>query len=166
MNRRSAIRCYASISAGMLLLPSCLINNKPAGKETLIAELAETIIPATDTPGAKDLAAHLFVLKMVNDCASKEEQQKFFKGMEAFTAACTKTAGKPFVDCTPEQRTAFLQQLETAKDKNTDQHNFYYTTKYLTIEAYTTSKFFLTKVNVYKLVPGHFNGCVPVKTGA
>ena len=86
--------------------------------------------------------------------------------MDAFTAACTKTAGKSFVDCNTEQRKAFLQKLEAAKDKNTDEHNFYNTTKYFTIEAYTTSKFFLTKVNVYKLVPGHFNGCVPVKKSA
>ena len=166
MNRRSAIRCYVSISAGILLLPSCLNEKKPAGKETLIAELAGTILPKTDTPGAKDLAAQLFVLKMVNDCTSKEDQQKFLKGMEAFTAACEKTSGKSFIDCTPEQRTAFLQQIETATDKKTDQHFFYNMVKHFTIQAYTSSKFFLTTINVYKLVPGRYHGCVPVKTTA
>ncbi len=48
----------------------------------MLAELAETILPKTDTPGAKDLAAHLFALKMVDDCYTKTNQEKYMKGMK------------------------------------------------------------------------------------
>lgn len=49
-----------------------------------MAELCETILPATDTPGAKDLSAHLFVLKMIDDCYKKDHQQQFSNGLKDF----------------------------------------------------------------------------------
>jgi hypothetical protein len=180
INRRHAIKQFLFVSAAVALIPSCVQpdNKQKASiilkklsidpeQEKLLAELSETIIPATDTPGAKDISAHLFVLKMMDDCASKEDQQKFMKGMEAFTTQFkTLSAGKSFIESTPEQRVAFVQQLQTATDKNTDLNNFYHTVKRLTIQAYTSSKFYLTKINVYKLIPGPYHGCVPVKASA
>jgi len=95
LNRRQALKRLAIITAGVSLIPSCmqdknkasiLLKNLQVGgdQEQLLAELAETIIPATDTPGAKDISAHLFVLKMMDDCYTKEDQQKFMRGLEQF----------------------------------------------------------------------------------
>jgi hypothetical protein len=177
INRRHAIKQFLFVSAGIALIPSCMQDKSKASvilknlvidnrQEKLLAELSETIIPVTDTPGAKDISAHLFVLKMIDDCYGKEDQQKFMKGMEAFNTQCKIQFGDYFAICTPEQRTTFLQQAETGKDKGADLNFFYNTTKRLTIQAYTSSKFYLTKINVYKMVPGRYHGCVPVKTSA
>jgi hypothetical protein len=41
---------------------------------------------------------------------------------------------------------------------------FYQGTRGLTIEAYTTCEYYLTKIRGYKMIPGKFQGCVPLKT--
>jgi Gluconate 2-dehydrogenase subunit 3 len=177
VNRRHAIKQFLFVSAGVALLPSCMQQTSKASvilknlaidgsQEKMLAELSETIIPATDTPGAKDISAHLFVLKMMDDCYSKEDQQKFIRGMEAFNTQCKTASGHSFIDCTPEQRNTYLDKIEKDSKSVADQHFFYNTVKRLTIQAYTSSKFYLTKINVYKLVPGPYHGCVPVKTSA
>lgn len=129
----------------------------------MLAELVETIIPATSTPGAKELSAHLFTLLMLDDCYNKEDQQKWLKGMEDFEAASKKMNGKSFLESNATQRAALLTSMEAAKDDKDDVAFFYRTTKRLTIQAYTSSKYFLTNVNVYELVPARYHGCVPLK---
>ena len=177
VTRRQAIQQFLFVSAGMALIPACMQDKSKASiilknmvidgdQEKMLAELAETIIPATSTPGAKDISAHLFALTMLDDCYKKEDQQQFIKGMEQFEKTCSTKFGHSFAACTPEQRTSFLQQIESAKDSKDDLQFFYNTVKRLTIQAYTTSKFYLTNINIYKLVPGRYHGCVPVKASA
>ena len=43
-----------------------------------------------------------------------------------------------------------------------DLHAFYRTNKRLVIRGYLGSQYFLTKIEVYELVPGRWHGCVPV----
>src|SRR6185295_2251084 len=93
MNRRAAIRNFVVFSAGVALIPSCMqegksrpsvtLKNIPltGEQEKMLAALTETILPKTNTPGAADLASHLFVLKMVDDCYEKSDREKFIKGM-------------------------------------------------------------------------------------
>lgn len=173
VNRRSAIKQLLYVSAGMALLPACLQNTSRASlalknisvdgdQEKMLAELVETIIPATTTPGAKELSAHLFTLIMIDDCYKKEQQQRWLNGMKAFEQAGKKLNGQRFLESTAPQRAALLTSLEATKD-DSDAAFFYRATKRLTIQAYTTSKYFLTKVNIYELVPARFHGCVPMK---
>lgn len=170
MQRRTLIKQLVFSTGAVLLIPSCMQDTSKASillkkisiggsQEKLLAELAETIIPATDTPGAKDISAHLFALKMLDDCYKKEDQEKFMKGLKAFEK---KTDGK-FVKMPLPEKETLLRELEAKKTGDADLDYFYSTTKRLTIQAYTTSKFYLTKVQVYQLIPGHFSGCVPVK---
>ncbi len=156
-----------------LLLPACaenkdrtsveLKNLKIDGdQEQLMAELAETILPKTDTPGAKDLNATLFTLLMIDDCMDKDGQKKFVRGMKDFEKAAKSKLGTDFVEAPADRRLAFV----TAQDQNkeeSDLHFFYSTVKRYTVQAYTTSQYFLTKVQVYELVPGRYHGCVPLK---
>ena len=131
----------------------------------MLAELAETIIPKTDTPGAKDISAHLFALKMVDDCSSKDDQDKFVKGLTAFENMAKKELGKSFTEATTERRAKLLTQLEGQKEQEhkDDAAQFYGKMKGLTIQAYTSSQFYLTKVQIYELIPGRYHGCVAVK---
>ena len=115
VNRRTALRQFLVISAGAALLPSCLQDRSKStillknfqvdeAEEKLLAELAETIIPATSTPGAKDISAHLFALKMLDDCYSREDQKKFLKGLQQLEEAARAATGQSFIKCTPAQR--------------------------------------------------------------
>lgn len=174
MRRRTLIKHLFVVSAGMALVPACREDRAKAGflyknlkigpdEEALLAELAEAIIPKTTTPGAKDISAHLFALKMMDDCRSADEQQAFLDGLRAFSESAEDSAGRSFEAMDAAQRKKFLGGLEQQGDKKDPAAAFYHTMKRLTIQAYTSSEFFLTKVQVYEMVPGRYHGCVPVK---
>lgn len=177
MNRRTVIKNFLVFSAGAALIPSCLHEESKASillknikvssdQEKMLAELAETIIPKTNTPGAKDISSHLFVLMMVDDCYATEDQQKFIKGMEQFDAFAKKNSGESFLQATTAQKNALLKKIETKKDVPEEVAAFYAMTRRLTIQSFTSSKYFLTNIQVYKLIPGRFQGCVPVKNNS
>src|SRR4030095_14594911 len=122
-NRRVAIQQLLLIWAGAAFLPSCMQNEQKVSiplklihitpaDENMLAELSETILPKTDTPGAKDLMAHLFVLKMVDDCATKKDQEKYMQGMKAFEEFVLKKTGKTFVENSPVERNAFVGEMD------------------------------------------------------
>ena len=174
INRRKLLKQFVVMGAGIALVPACLQDKSKssillknvsisAGEEKLLAELCESIIPKTNTPGAKDISAHLFVLKMIDDCAVKEDREKFVRGITAFTEFSKTVAGKHFIDCSGEERKNVLKQLLAVKDEKSDPLSFFKTVKRYTIQAYSGSEFYLTKVQVYQLVPGRYRGCVPVK---
>src|SRR3990170_9055888 len=151
VNRRSAIRQIFCISAGALILPSCMQDKSKssillknlkinAGQEKLIEELTETILPVTSTPGAKDIYAHLFALRMLDDCYKKEDQQRFLSGMEQFIKRSKSEFDTSFQKATPTQRQTLLKKIEADKTAKDNLAYFYSTTKQLTIQAYTTSQ--------------------------
>jgi hypothetical protein len=172
IQRREAIKQLFCITAGMALIPSCMNDRSKSGillskitisaaEEDMLTELCETILPKTSTPGAKDISSHLFVLKMVDDCRKKEDQDRFISGMKAFQERWKSTAGKDFVGSTMDQRNTVLASILAEKDEESDLKYFFKTVKGLTIQSYTASEFFMTKVQVYELVPGRYHGCVP-----
>lgn len=172
LKRREAIKQLFCITAGMAIIPSCMNDRRKssillskitinAEEEDMLAELCETILPKSSTPGAKDISSHLFVLKMVDDCRKKEDQEKFLNGMKAFQEKCKSTAGKDFMSISPDARKEVLASMIADQDEESDLKNFFKTVKGLTIQSYTASEFFMTKVQVYELVPGRYHGCVP-----
>jgi hypothetical protein len=190
MNRRIAIRNMALILGSAVVLPSCLHDNKgkpvvelkhlklDADQENTVANLAETILPKTNTPGAKDLGINLFVFKMIDDCFDKKQQDDFMTGLKEFGDAVDKKYSKSFNDLTGAERTAFVNDIEsddklrTAAVDNitpkprTKAQDFYFTVKGQTVFGYTTSQYFMTKQIVYELVPGRYNAMFPVKKKA
>ena len=171
LSRRQALKQFAFVSAGMALIPSCMqdrskstlllkkIKVSPAD-EAMLAELCETIIPKTDTPGAKDLSAHLFVLMMIDECSNKENQDSFINGMKAFNEFNQQTIAKNFSDANQEERITVLKKILLIKDEKSPVLTFFNDLKKRTIQAYTSSEFFLSKVQVYELIPGRYHGCV------
>ena len=175
VNRRVALKQMLCISAGAVLIPSCMQDKSKSSillknlsisgeQEKMLAELSGTIIPATASPGAKEVYAHLFALKMLDDCFKKDDQQKFLSGMKQFEDDAKKKYSRSFASCGQKERESFLNELEKQKGSKEDIHYFYSTMKRLTIQGYTGSQYFLTKVQVYELIPGRYHGCVPVST--
>src|SRR6186713_3121770 len=110
MNRREAVRNVAlllgtALSASTL---SALEGCNPKGPEnyalkapetrSLLAEIAETIIPKTDTPGAKEAKVEDFIVTMLNDCYKTTDQQLALDGLKKIDAASEKQYKKPFVE--------------------------------------------------------------------
>ncbi|MBN8821526.1 MULTISPECIES: gluconate 2-dehydrogenase subunit 3 family protein [unclassified Spirosoma] len=130
------------------------------GQTELLAEMVETIIPATDTPGAKALNVHQFVQKMVADCYDKTAQDRFKNGLESLDGWAQKSFGKPFNQGDVAQRTGLMTQL--SKSDDSAQKDFYGLVKGLTIRGYMTSEYVMTNLTHYQFIPGHYYGCVPV----
>lgn len=141
---------------------------------TLIGELAETILPKTKTPGAKDLKLDRFIDQIIKQVLSKEDQQLFLKGMDAFEAEAKELNGKNFIDSSSEQRNKLLTKLEQEIAKETPSIwgfstqkevaplSFYRKAKELTLLGYFTSKEIGKEVLVYDPVPGHYLSDIPV----
>ncbi|TDQ11608.1 gluconate 2-dehydrogenase subunit 3 family protein [Pedobacter metabolipauper] len=164
MERRLAIKQILIAAGGLVLLPSCLKHegkssillsriDVSATQEKILAEIAEVIIPKTDTPGAKDLNLHLYVLKMLDDCYEKEEQDKFFIGLGYFK------------DLDQQEIKALVIAANSEKDDvPKDLYPFYNLMKQRTISGYMNSKYVMSNLVIWELVPGRYNGYFPVKT--
>ncbi len=180
MNRRIALKQLGLVTAGAMLLPGCLKQVRPLSvalnnlsvtgeQEGLLAEMAESIIPATDIPGAKALNLQAFVLRMVDDCQDADAQKNFETGLSQFDEAVVTKFKKPFEECSAKERKEFLLEIDfTAKaeresDKSTPVSVFYSLVKRYTIQGFLNSEYIMTNVLVYNMIPGKFVGCVPVK---
>jgi hypothetical protein len=141
----------------------------------LIDELAETIIPATDTPGAKDAEVGDFIIKMVSDCTDKKSQNKFINGLSDLKSYCRDRHNKPFEQCNDAQKEEVLRYFE--KDgkpfsgffgkvqRKLLGKSFFVTLKEYTVEGYCTSRAGATSALVYVPVPGKFDGCTVLQPG-
>ncbi|HTE27472.1 gluconate 2-dehydrogenase subunit 3 family protein [Flavitalea sp.] len=175
--RRNAIKQCFIITVGTALVPACMQDKtKPSivlknvnlqGKEEeLLAEISETIIPPTATPGAINALVPIFILRVVDDLYTPEEQQQFVKGMKAFDKFARDKLEISFIAAGLPQREELLTGILDSNGKDIPENikSFLKTMKKLTVQGYMSSKHYLTKVRVYELVPGRFHGCIPVAT--
>lgn len=182
MERRFAIKQILIMAGGLALLPSCLREagkssiqltnlNVSLDQEDLLAEIAETIIPKTNTPGAKDLKLHLFVLKMLDDCHDQKDQQLFMKGLDRLKDMAQDDYGSSFQQMAVADRQKLLLKLENL-DQATDKlpeaseelSAFYRILKRRTVGGFMNSKYVMTNITKWELVPGRYNGYYPVKS--
>lgn len=169
MQRRIWIKQITIVGGGLFFLPACknddgsssvpLKNISVSSKEeNLLAEITETIIPATDTPGAKEMNLHQFALKMIDDCYDKEDQRKILAGLRSFDRYSKDISGKSFHELSVDKRLHILRQAAADKSKTNIQYFIDQLRKW-TIRGYETSEYVLTKITPYHLVPGRFAGC-------
>ena len=134
-------------------------------------EIAETILPATDTPGAKDAKVGAFWATIVKDCYTEQEQKVFLDGMKKLNDASQTKNGKSFMESTPEQRHDLLVALDKeqkdymAAKKKDDPAHYFRMMKELTLWGYFTSEPGATKALRYIAVPGKYVGCMDYKKG-
>jgi hypothetical protein len=81
-------------------------------QKDLMAQLTETIIPKTDTPGAIETKIPQFAEKMVLEVFDEKDYNAFMKGLNEINAECKASKGKTFLACTKEEKEAYLNQLD------------------------------------------------------
>ncbi|RRB18377.1 gluconate 2-dehydrogenase subunit 3 family protein [Larkinella knui] len=128
--------------------------------DALLAEVVETIIPATNTPGAKALGVHTFIQKIVTDCMEPSAQETLTKGLTAVEALARKNDSQSFASLDASQRTALLKTMSQSTEP--DQKEFFSLVKGLTIRGYMSSEYVMNNIVHYEMVPGRYHGCVPV----
>ncbi len=170
-----------SLIGGQALLNSACAQNEPRNELALrtgtftaeqirwLDEIAETILPATDTPGAKAAQVGAFIAIMVNDTYSPTRQAQFAKDMEALEEACIEANGAGFLQIDPHQRLAFLSEIEAARhaaqNKAQESHHYFQAFKELTVLGYFTSEIGYTQAMRYIETPGRYDPCVEYVTG-
>lgn len=178
MNRREALRLTTSLS-GMALsssmvvafMNSCQPNGNPAEagslltpeEKSLIAAMAEVIIPKTDTPGARDVGVPDFIRLMLRDGLSTEDQQTYRRQLSDFSKKIIKDYGHPFEQCSPEEQNLIIsaEEEQSFDQQKVQKIHFYSLTKQLTLLGFFTSKKVMTTMLDYHGVPGRYEGCIP-----
>ena len=182
INRREAIVKMALAMGGTLVGPRLLrgawdADAPPAadGAATedlaLLDEIGETIIPATDIPGARAVQIGAFISRMVHDCYEEKNQAAFRTGVQELAANYRAKHGHDFIGAPATERTAFLNALDqeqnayTKKKKHGDPEHAFRILKELTVLGYFTSEVGATKALRFVEVPGAYHGSVPYKKG-
>lgn len=169
MNRRELIKNIAIISGGIFigsnyLLSSC--KRDDAGNMTLsrellalLSEVSETIIPETDTVGAKTTKVAEFVGVVFQDIYSDQEQKDFIAALEKINKKANELHKSDFAKCTAEQRVAAFNACKNKDDKG------FLAMYQIVLFAYLTSEKGLQASFRYTPVPGKYVGDIPYKKG-
>ena len=132
----------------------------------LVAQITETILPKTDTPGAIDAAVYSFVDVYLKDNATAEDQTAFKNALAAFEQSCEKKFSKAFLECNEEEKIEFLKQEEAlAVEKinaNPEAKTFWFNIKELTLLGYFTSEIGGKQFLKYDPIPGNYEACIPL----
>ncbi len=177
MERRELLKMIvAATGAAMVGLPALALGQSPgaggshafsAGDVAMLDEIADTLLPRTRTPGAKDAGVGVFMAQFVTDCYTAKEQATFRAGL----ADIDTRAGGRFVSLTPQARTELLRALDAEARKHAGKAtdtgaarvasampHYFTMIKQLAIFGFFTSKVGATEVLRYVAVPGRYDG--------
>jgi hypothetical protein len=133
-----------------------------AAQFATLAEIAEIMIPRTETSGARDAGVPQFIDQVLAAVYATADRQRFTQGLAAFEKAAA-DAGKPFLEREPAQRAAIVKQsLESALEAQADPRPFILMARELTLLGYFSSKVGILDNMEYVPVPTAFQGCVPL----
>jgi hypothetical protein len=183
LNRREAmLRLSAAMGTALVgasaLVSGCATMDARAPRElfsradvALLDEIAETILPATDTPGAKAARVGEFMTVMVADTYRADEQAAFLAGLETLEAECLGDYGLGFLAATRAQRTALLERLDREQfdamraRRAGEPVHYFRMLKELSLHGYFTSEIGYIQAMRYVESPGRFDPCVPYAPG-
>ena len=116
----------------------------------LVTEMANMIIPDTDTPGAKAALVHDYIHAIVGDWYYDDERANFMKGLRA--------VDEGFIDGSMPERTAIMTKLDNQEGEG---KTFFEEFKELTLVGYFSSQIGAEEELKYEQYPGPYQGCVP-----
>lgn len=152
-------------------------------QDATVTAIAEMIIPATDTPGAKGARVNEFIDLMLSDWCSAEDCRRFLQGLGETDGRSRRMFGQDFVNCTAQQQTELLTALDeeltqlrqaNRQDREHDsparqekegpvERNFFYVMKRLTLIGYYTSEIGWTQgLGRLPVHMGPYQACVSI----
>jgi len=177
MHRRDLIRSAAAAAALALLPRSAhaaetlwqrVAERGPVFPRTrqsaLVAALADTIIPRTDTVGALDVNVPAFIDVIVNEHYTVQERDAFNAGLTAIDALAARVGGDAFATLTAERRALVMNALEQPASRTDPAARTYARLKGLVVHGYFTSEAVQQQVLRVDVIPGTFSGDAPLRT--
>jgi len=173
MNRRKSIKQIAVVAGGLITLPqwmvSCGISDSTAhhssfsqSEQELLASITDTIIPPGNSIGALSVGVDKYLQKLIDDCFEKEIQDNVKAQLKKLDLLAQSSNKKKFAGCTQQQRLDLLMKLSASNNKAGK--DFFDLVKTETIRGFNTSQKVMQDYLGYKVAPGHYFGCVEVKT--
>jgi hypothetical protein len=132
-----------------------------ASEQEILTAVVDTIIPQGNSIGAIAVGVDKFLQKLLSDCYDTATQDNVKKQLNHLEAMSVTAYGKSFASADQFQRQELL--LKMASDEK-DKKDFFNLMKSETIRGFNTSKEVLGDHLKYKVVPGHYKGCVDVNT--
>jgi hypothetical protein len=127
---------------------------------TLLEQVADTLIPTTDTPGALAAGVPEFVRDMITVWASAGTRTEMVNVLESIDRQAWAQFGAAFLELPPERRLAVLSLYD--EDALSRQDPAYARFKYLVLVGYYQSEIGATQELRYELVPGAWRSCLPL----
>lgn len=165
--KQMALLCGLSLSAQSLDVLSATVKGTmphvtkffTPDQLQMTGEIADLIIPTTDTPGALATNVHGFLDGYLAECVSKEKQQQFLNGLKKINVVAEDKFHKIFLACTHKQHIQLLTALEKSDfGFNSEDKDFFKFFKSLTLFGYYTSEVGATQELAYLPIPGGYKG--------
>ena len=142
-------------------------------RKTLLADLAETIIPATDTPGAGEAGAVEYMMQLLNICTDTKTLNRFVEGLRDLEAYTLKQFNRSFTDCNDSEKQNVLSHfsgetgtgfrlLDKVKTRVMGK-SFFETLKSYSVQGYCISEKGASLGMRYIAVPGKYLSCIPLE---
>jgi hypothetical protein len=159
LTRRRLLECAAGMVGGLLLAPLLAMARGEPGREwrqadhaaawspeqqALIVDLAETILPETQTAGATTAHVGDFIAHVLTGWFTARERERFLVELDEFAARCIAATGSHFTALSAAARAAYLAPLDReaaeARSRKLAPLPFFATLKELTLVGYYTSE--------------------------
>ena len=103
-----------------------------------------------------------FIYQMMAEWQTEAERQGVLDGLDDLDRRSRSAGGAPFVGLTAAQQASLLQAIDGIKGTAGTAEYAWSTIKDLAVYGYFTSEIVQTQVLQVKIIPGRFDGCIPV----
>jgi hypothetical protein len=173
MNRRKAINNIVITAGGLITLPqwmvSCGLSDSTThpssfslNEQKTLASMTNAIIPQGNSIGALSVEVDKYLQKLIDDCFEKEVKDNVKNQLKALETNAENLHGKSFAACTQKQREDLLLKFSVSENKQ--EKDFFNLIKTETIRGFNTSQKVMKDYLGYKVAPGHYYGCLNIKS--
>ena len=125
----------------------------------ITGQIADRIIPKTETPGALDVGVDQYIDGMLLDVYSEEDGNSFKEGIGKINKYSKEEFGNNFLKLEPEEVDSMLKKFESEKER------VFQICKELTLIGYFTSEQGIKSNFEYRPIPGSYEPCLDYNSG-
>ena len=178
IDRRDALKTLGMLTgyaitagAASAFLAGCKADQKPIkGKNAsslfneeqmkTIAEIAERMLPKTDTPGAKEAGVDQYISMALTNYYKAEDQKIFLDKFQTFDKIAIDKYKKKFVELNDQNKDDVLKIMAEEWKKNEKNDHIFKEFRDLVVTGYCTSEVGAKQLLKYDPIPGPYKGCI------
>ncbi|MEM9328516.1 MAG: gluconate 2-dehydrogenase subunit 3 family protein [Bacteroidota bacterium] len=181
MKRREALQNLVAVTATLMYVPSCTVeeaipsySNLPISNEEyrLVKHVVEAMLPnkpKSKPESTEDIpvittpeSSHDFVLTMINDAYSPLQIGRYARGLRLFHQFVQDEYKQRFAQLNEFQHILLFTEMTESEAFPKSLQFFLEETKRLAVRHFTSSEYFLTQKMEWEFIPGRYVGCVSI----